>query len=416
MLRTFCLFVAATCAGMFPTSNIAQPAPPPIPPVISYPVVPPAPGGPGDRIQLKASGIVQTDDGPVTVELLTQRSDAALRLRSSPTAFPQIIPLTKTADVLQLLADKRMAFLWPSLIQWAGLTLEKMRDEQLAKLQAAAAVGISRQRPTGTGESTVRAPTRALLQLATFMIDNGRAADAERLLQQRLSTMPVQANQARWEEIEWMSVAALIASSRAARDDIDGALAEYDLIESTLGSSPYAMNATINRAATLVRRGRYAEALAAVEPLWQQWTSLKSDDKVRGSERQFAWIRACALEGLGRHSEADIAFQPVLDARNTRDRNFVVDSDKRLKLQGLVCMRRTAAVEQLIEDEMHNALFSTGLVTLQPAYRPQRDAEFWKAIRSDPKLAPVIHERMRELPPELVPALNGWRESVQPRS
>jgi tetratricopeptide (TPR) repeat protein len=409
------LRVLMAAIGLLPVAAGAE-APPPIPPVISFPVAPPAPGKAVDRLTslVKASGAVQTGGGPVMVEFLTDGADAALRLRRSPQSLPQLFPLTRTADAVRLLADKRMAFLWSPLTEWAGPNLERMRDRQIERLQAAVTIRTSLQQPANTGESTVRPPTRALLQLATFMIDNGRAADAERMLQNRLATMPVQAGQARWEEIEWMSVAALIATSRAARDDVDGALAQFDLIRATLGSSPYAMNATINRAALFANRNRYAEALATIEPLWQQWNAINSTDKVNGSERQFAWIRACALEGLGRHTEADAAFQTVIEAHDSRDRNFVIESDERLKLKGLMCMRRTKSIKQIAAADLRNALFPNELITFQPAYRPLNYAELWAQLRSDPDLAAAARERMRELPPELTPALNGWRTIPRP--
>jgi hypothetical protein len=357
---------------------------------------------------VKASSWVSTKKGPTFVELLIDPHSAALRLRTATNQAPDLRILDSPTEVLKLLADKRMEFLWQPLSDWAGPTLEKMRDEQIARLRAAAARGEADLPPSTTGESTVRPKIRALLQLADFLIDVGQCDEAERMLQQQLATMKVRSDSS-WNAIEWFSVAAWIASARLGRDDFAGAIAQYAFIEQSLGNSPFAQNATINRASLLARSGRYADALAAIEPLWVRWSREQPELKVGGSERQFAWIRACALEGLGRHAEAEAAFKPVAEATDTRDPHFVIDSDDSLRLKGRVCLKQTAAVGDLIATQLQDGLSPWALLLFQPAYRPTQNVELWEKIRSDPRLAKLASERMRVLPPELTPALNGWR-------
>jgi hypothetical protein len=400
MLRK--IILCSAVAVVLPLSAVGAQPVRPLPPPIPTPVPPQPP-------LVRASGQVQTGEGVVDVELLVLNDDAALHLRWPGEHDREINWLTKPGDVLSLLADKRMAFLWAPLTEWAGPALERMRNRRLAKLQAAAAIGESAQAAAATIESTVRPRTRATLQLAGFLIETGQPNEAERILQERLATMPLARDKSRWNEIEWFTVASRIATARTARGDIRGALAEYDLAQTTLGDSPYAINALVNRAALLLRDRRYAEALSVIDPAWKQWQATRSDDKVGGSERQFAWIRACALEGLGRRAEADAAFQPVLAAKDSWDRDFVIDSDQKLQMRGLVCMRRTAAVKAMIAENIRNGFSSNALLIFQPAYRPLFDADFWATITSDPELQKLVRERMRELPPELAPALNGWR-------
>jgi hypothetical protein len=247
-----------------------------------------------------------------------------------------------------------------------------------------------------------------VIQLADFLIDNGQAAEAERMLQQQLRTMKVRTDGS-WNAIEYFTVASWIATARNARNDVDGAIEEYEFVERALGNSPYADNATINRASLLVQNGRFAEGLGAIDPLWVRWSKESREYKVVGSERQFAWIRACALAGLGRHAEAEAAFVPVLQATDTRDPHYVIESDDSLKLRGLECMKQTAGVKHLIADELQDGLSPSALLLMQPAYRSERDPEFWAEVRADPLLTKLASERMRVLPPEMTPALNGWR-------
>lgn len=357
---------------------------------------------------VRASNWLSTAKGAVFVELLIDQDNAALRLRQVSNQNPEIRVLDSPSDVLKLLADKRMQFLWQPLAEWAGPNLEKMRDQHLMRLRVAAAHGDANLPPSTTAESVVRPKVRAILQLARFLMAIGRSSETESILQQQLGTMKVKTDGS-WNAIEWFSVAALIGGTRLSRNDFDGAIAEYALIERTLGNSPYADNATINRAALLAQSGHYAEALAAIDPLWVRWSRERRGEKVRGSERQFAWIRACALMGLGRQAEAEAAFEPVIEANKTYDPHFVVETDDTLKLKGLVCMGQTSAVVQMIADQLENGLSPEALLLLQPAYRPQRDSAFWERVRSDPTLISMSSVRARVLPQEMTPALNGWR-------
>jgi hypothetical protein len=283
-----------------------------------------------------------------------------------------------------------------------------MRERTAAQLRAAAAAGNADLPPETTSESAVRPRIRALIQLADYLIDTGQPEDAERLLQDQLATMKVRTDGSS-TAMEWFSVAAWIATARWARGDADGAVRQYEFIERTLGNSPYAANATISRASFLAQKGRYAEALNAIDPLWQRWQRETREYKIGGSERQFAWIRACALEGLARHAAAEAAFQPVTQARDTRDPYYVIEPDDALKLKGRVCMKQPDAVVALLADELQNALSPGALLLLQPAYRPQTDVDLWQRVRSDTTLAKLAGERMRILPTEMTPALNGWR-------
>ena len=72
-------------------------------------------------------------------------------------------------------------------------------------------------------------------------------------------------------------------------------------------------------------------------------------------------------------------------------------------------MKQTAAVGDLIATQLQDGLSPWALLLFQPAYRPTQNVELWEKIRSDPRLAKLASERMRVLPPELTPALNGWR-------
>lgn len=356
---------------------------------------------------VKASGWVQTNDGPIFVELLLDDANAGVRLRSATNADPKIQVL-RPYQALEILADRRMQFLWQPLEAWAGPNLERMRDRNLAQLRTAADAQIPGRPPARTSESTVRPKVRAIIQLAGFLTEVGQGAEAERVLQDQLNTMKVKTDGS-WSAIEWFSVAGTIASSRWERGDSKGAITQYELIERTLGNSPFAVNATISKASFLAQSGRYADALSTIDALWERWNRDNREYKVSGSLRQFAWIRACALEGLGRHAEAEAAFLPVLQASETRDHHFVIETDDTLQFRGRICMQDVGAVTAMMTERLKNETLNDYVLALQPAYRPPRNTEFWAKIRSNESLTKLALVRMRVLPPEMSLALNGWR-------
>ena len=213
-----------------------------------------------------------------------------------------------------------------------------------------------------------------------------------------------------WRGIEWQSVTAAIAWSRSQRNDQAGAIAEYEAVERTLGTSPYAVNATVNRAATLAYEGRYAEALTAIDGAWARYLKDNRGDKVPGSERQFSWIRACALHGLGRTDEARGAMPVLQDDREIKDADFVIEPDNDLKLRIATCTRDGPEFARLIARDLRRVGRSPALLLLQPAYIPRGNYRAIMAtVRADPALKAAAASLMRTLPPEMTAALNGWR-------
>jgi tetratricopeptide (TPR) repeat protein len=352
---------------------------------------------------IRASAWVQTGNGgPAFVELLTNGDEAALRERTQTNANPKLQLITYPTDVVTLLADKKMQFLWEPLLDWAGGTIEFMRDRTLAKLRVAAAAGNAAQPSSTTSESAVGPKVRSTIQLAQFLIAIGRISEADQMLAGALA-------HTKRSSIEWFSLAAWIASARWSAGDDEGAIRQYEFIESTMGNSPYTANAKISRASLLAQSGRYNDALQLIDSTWAAWTRDNREQKISGSYRQFAWIRACALEGLGRHAEARTAFQPVLQSRDTRDPHFVVESDDELTMNGFKCMKDSRAVIGLLKDGLVNDLHPRAVTLLQPGFQPTRDVGFWEEVRSDPELRKAAADRMSVLSPSLSAALNGWR-------
>ena len=374
---------------------------------VSPSVAPPA----ADRYAgfVKAGGWVDGPSGREYVELLIDGDEAALRRRPEGVAKAKFLILANPDDPLMALADRRLEMLWAPLTEWTGPTFDRMRERMIRRSRAALNGGGPDLPAGNTSESTVRPEIRAVLQYARALDLTGRGAEAEAMLRERLVQMQPKRGVS-WRGIEWQSVTAAIAWSRSQRNDQAGAIAEYEAVERTLGTSPYAVNATVNRAATLAYEGRYAEALTAIDGAWARYLKDNRGDKVPGSERQFSWIRACALHGLGRTDEARGAMPVLQDDREIKDADFVIEPDNDLKLRIATCTRDGPEFARLIARDLRRVGRSPALLLLQPAYIPRGNYRAIMAtVRADPALKAAAASLMRTLPPEMTAALNGWR-------
>ncbi|MGN6154432.1 MAG: hypothetical protein ACTHN4_01700 [Sphingomicrobium sp.] len=302
-----------------------------------------------------------------------------------------------------------MQFLWATLIAMTGRDLEQLRTQSLAQLRDSAAQGQAALRSTDTQQSTVRPAVRSVLQLASMLEATGHRDEGLNLLEQQLAKMPLKPNG--WSGIEWFSVASAHATLRWHAGDYPDAIAEYSTIEQALSGSPYLLNATVNRAALLAESGHYQDALTTIDGAWAEFLAQTKGDKVPGSERQFAWIRACALNGLGRTDEARREMRILVEDRAPTDPDFVIPKDNDIELRAAVCMNDAETVTNLIlRDLTGSPVGSKAVVWMQPAFQTPLPA--WQAmfdkVRADKRVQDAVAERMRVLPPELTPALNGW--------
>ena len=174
---------------------------------------------------------------------------------------------------------------------------------------------------------------------------------------------------------------------------------------------PFAVNATVSRAALLAEWGRYSEALYAIETAESVFDEQNKGDRIPGSDRQFAWIRACALQGLGRIAEAEKAFARALGDREWRDPDFVIQNDREVQLRARFCMRQADKVAEVLVRNLNGPGLSSAPILLQPGYtRMHVDHRFLDSVRADPGVAPKAMGWVRVLPEEMRDAINGWRE------
>lgn len=314
-------------------------------------------------------------------------------------------------ELLLLLADRRFEPLWAAITEWGGPGLEHAAAQsvELARLLYNFGGSVA---PSTTGQSSARSSTRGLLQYATALQNAGRTAEAEALLRDALAGPPA-ASAA--EQVESAMMRLQLVAGYRLSGDTEAELSELIRGEEALRDTDFAVNFTVNRAARLAEIGRYAEAFEAIEMARADFDTTEQGDAVPGSNRQFDWIHACALNGLGRTEEAASLMESVYSAREPSDRVFVTDSNFQVRMRAHLCMRnREGAVRELLasmQDE--DALVSNAWVFLQPGLQSvsTSQSELLAEVRQNPRIIAATENRMRELPSELVPALNHWVSS-----
>lgn len=292
--------------------------------------------------------------------------------------------LVTVRDALAVLADRKLAAFWPAVAEFAGRDLERQR----ARLLARTAQGVR------SGASLDEAKALSVRQHFDALSETGRINEG--LEEIRPTLARANAGKSRSDGIA--SLRAGVASELASQGRVGEALALVDAGERRRrAAKPFSGDYRVDRAAILAEAGRHSEALGWIDSARKQ--ALKVD-KDADSEVQFAWIRACALAGVGRAEESEIEYRRVKANAPA----------VRLRLRTLACMGaedRLAAelIGQLATDEMPSKvalMLRMAEVSPFPWARP-----FARAARR-PDVQSALDARSRPLPAEMIPALRGW--------
>ena len=358
--------------------------------------------------------IVTSDGHAFAVRFVPATPDAAalvVRIDGAPEA---IYPLSSPSAVLKLLADPRFAALWPSISTWASAGLAAMRDRAVADARIAIERGYPTRPPVQTSETSVRPPTRALLQYAAALTATGRFDEAISLLRQANAKNQRKTD---WQQVEWTIVATRIASILANNDDYAAAIEQLRAAKETLGGdNVYALNFDTNRAAFLAMAGRYEEALTLIDAVIPKFTQTDGGrvghgrEKVPGSMLQFQWIRACALHGLGRTAEAKELIDGIAKADQPTDRYLLLPANDGLELRAQLCMRDADGLADFVVRRLNGPAIGTVQLVLQPDMDwPPELASVMAKVRADPRVLAAEAGKVRTLPTVYDDALNGWR-------
>lgn len=321
-----------------------------------------------------------------------------------------------TEVALRLLADNHAQSLWQPLVKYAGPNLEGLRDMLISASAKALLDPRADPVPHGTDEAIAEPQARAILQHADALANGGRIEEAITLLRARRGGPPRDPGQAQ----DYVSLTLSLAGLLRLRDGSpDGAAAVLREARG-LVDAVYAINFDVNLAAYLAAAGRYADALAMIEAAETSFLQNSAEElgeeraNVPGSLRQFSWIRACALQGLGRVEEARRAFSLVLSAVEPRQSVYALSPNAEIRLRAKACMRDVEGLVDEFVAQLDSGLPDQPVFTwVQPAKGlPLIDPSTVAAVRRHPRLIAAMRDRVRVLPAHLAPALNDWRRDA----
>lgn len=341
-------------------------------------------------------------------------ADRPLLTISGMGPLPAEYEVSDRDTVLRILADDRLSPLWPVLLDWAGPRLERVRGFALPSLREAYRKQRNAAAPVSSAESTVRPAARAALQLAAALVDAGYRDEAVALIIAEREAR--KARKSDWQRIEYVTFTVRLSTMMHLSGRSSEAISLLES-EARLGNEPYGINLDVNRAAFLAETGRFAESLALVDAISHQFDATQDGDygrggeKLPGSARQFDWIRACALAGLGRSGEAAPLIAALRTAPDPTDNVFVPAPGAQLRMRAAICMRdRDAMVRELLDDLTQSSFANAALIWLQPSLTPPFvEQRFLDEVRGDARLIAATEGRLRVLPADLTPALNAWR-------
>lgn len=338
-----------------------------------------APAEPRPDAAVTVATVAIADDR-TAVELVSRSEDRLfVRARGPDGSEAYETELASVRDALAVLADRKLAALWPAVTDFAGRDLERQRVRFLARTEL-----------RGVGDDpSLRARRRFDAMAQVGRLDEGlaevRAVLAANADKNRLVGTAV--------------LRAEVASELAGRGRVGEALALLDSGEKSRRAVKRLRGAySAERAAILAEAGRHAEALRWVDSARRQ--ALKVDRDADADPR-FSWVRACALAGLGRAEEAMTEYGRVEAAS---------EAPVRLRLRALACMgdtERLAAelVRQLESEEMPSKV---ALMLRMAEVSPHPWARPFARAAGRPDVRAALDARSRSLPMEMVPALRGW--------
>lgn len=336
---------------------------------------------------------------------------ATLIVRSGGSS--QSIEIKSLDDTLALLADKRLISIWPQVTEWAGNGLDNLRDNSINAAQALFAKGRMKDADTSLG-SAVGPKLRGTFLLADALLNAGRIDEATRLMESARGSTPHKGMRG---PIEWAATSTWLAKAQHVRGNVKVSIGIIEASIPPMGNDRTKVNLEVNRAAMLLEVGRADEALVAIEAAQASFAAPGGDGpfttnaRVRGSDRQFAWIKSCALSKLGRTAEAATAAAPLKTGVEPQEKRFVIDPTIRLRTKWARCTEDVANAAQAYADALAGEPFGgDALLELQPALvQSSFDPAFMEKVRRHPVLAPLLASRMRPLLGNLALALNGWR-------
>ena len=346
------------------------------------------------------------------VELHFVGDMAALTFRSADGTARPLRAIETPGDSLAVLADPRLAFAEPALLAWAGNDLTAQRDRMVARAKAAMEMSLPAMMPNSDAERWSGGTSlTATLQYMRVLTATGHTADAIAFLRDRLAKLPTGSA----PSDDHTRLTTRLANILFDNGHEEEAVALLDAESGALPvKSESRANLDINLAALLVRSGHFQRGFALVDLTWRSFMGSNPDEiyagstKVPGSDAQFAWIRACALNGLGQKDKAHAIMAAITDIPPELPNE--IGSTAGARIQGYYCMKDADDLAKELAAQLAIASPAGDILLafdpLGETYLPDR--ETLKAALKSPVLVKAMAGHVRPLT-RFAAAVSRWR-------
>ena len=395
MRRFKAILLTAALAASAATSAAAPPAP--IVPPPSYLVRP----CPADRTVSLTRGL-----GACIIDGREQ----GFLVVFDPNNFSRVIAAPLDHELLfTLLASTDMQKLWPQLTEFTGADGSRLRGMLRARAAALLERGWTEPRSSNPLENFVGGSVLATMQAADLLLEAGDGADSIALLRSARNAVERARSNKRQANFDWVALAMREAKQLQVLDDVPAAARVFQaIIDNKTIDHDYTINGAVNYAAMLAELGRGKEALAMIEQAEAMFVKANRGESVPGSDRQFAWIRACALHTLGDKTGAEKAIAVIDSAPQAlRESSGAIPPTGRIEQRLAFCMKDDQRLEALLTKSDY--LVDPAAAALQsemiwfPRDRSETTARLYQRYANAGRL-----QRMRQMPAALVPAMNRW--------
>lgn len=324
--------------------------------------------------------------------------------------YNQIVAPLDHELLFTLLASTDFAQLGPQLIGFADEDGSRLRSKLRERAKVMLKTGRTSPKRSNQLENFVGGSVLAAMQAADLMVEAGDGAAAVALLRAKRAAISPAALKDRDSQFEWVALAMREAKQLKTLRDPAGAGAVYRaILDNSAIDADYRINGAINYAAMLAELGQAKESLALLNKAEADFENATNGENVPGSDRQFAWIRACALHVLGDKIGTSKAIAVIEAApEELRNANGWIAPTTGIEVRLAFCMK---------DDEQLAAVFTNPNFMIEPAaYALQRELMWFPSDRNKTidrlreRLAKAGHvPRMRQMPAALVPAMNQWQ-------
>lgn len=328
------------------------------------------------------------------------------------------VPMT-IALAKMIITNKLYRPLHKQIMEWGGVGFEKMRI-RTAEKAFPQSIGSNNLLSMQSGNNSITLSKNKDFRELGY-IDRALAL-LNPVLARYPGTKKRLSGSAQWE---WTSFTLAKAGTLMRQGRLDEVVLLYKDFESQpLIAQDLKANTSVNLAAYLAEAGRYEEALSALDLAeTAHGAAVPSYDnvKISGSDREFMWIRACALHGMGKRDEAKL-LTDKLYVMPDQAASYLASMTPTsfIKLRLAFCIEDSDALASLVQQShiKNSPLPSYATVFLQQGYQfdyVDRSA-LLQRVRDDPRLRDVLAQ-VEQVAPEQMPAINVWRTApVMPRA